>query len=111
MPQMGNFWPHACPVCSSLVSGTTTLRYPAENARMPREGWKDYTGFIAKNGHLLLHRRVDSRHWHDGDRDGSDHAGVLAQIVPGIGALNLGRSGDVSLHGTARTGVLPAFNG
>jgi sigma-B regulation protein RsbU (phosphoserine phosphatase) len=76
-------------------SGNQTLTYPAgSKLDAPPEGWKDYAGYLLKDGTYYSAAIVK---W-----EGTTvlalapiSSGVLGSIVPGIGALRIGTDGPI----------------
>lgn len=91
--QMGRLLIERLPGIQIVVSGTQNLHYPPESRiDAPPEGWKDYTGSLLKDGVYYSAAIM---------RSGATTVAVLAPItsdvlanvVPGIGALRLGGDG------------------
>src|SRR5579863_3256932 len=84
-----------------LVTGEPIFRYPPESKfDAPPEGWKDYTGYLVKDGAWYSAAIVKT-----GDTTAVALApidtDVLKNIVPGIGAMQLGIDGPIG-------GAIPA---
>jgi sigma-B regulation protein RsbU (phosphoserine phosphatase) len=78
-----------------LVTGEQTFHYPPESAlNAPPDGWKDYTGYILKDGVYYSAAIVKT-----GDTTAVALApidtDVLKNVVPGIGALRIGADGPI----------------
>jgi sigma-B regulation protein RsbU (phosphoserine phosphatase) len=84
-----------------LVTGDQTFHYPPESTLdAPADGWKDYTGYLVKDGAWYSAAIVKT-----GDTTAVALApidtDVLKNIVPGIGAMQLGIDGPIG-------GAIPA---
>jgi sigma-B regulation protein RsbU (phosphoserine phosphatase) len=95
-----------------LVTGDQTFRYPENNnVDAPPDGWRDFTGIVYKGGRFYCMSFV---------RGTAAQALVLvplapdllANLVPGIGALNLSNHSapGSSLNGRLAGSVPPAYN-
>jgi phosphoserine phosphatase RsbU/P len=107
--QMGTSLATRMPAVEILVTGDQTLRYPGGNAaETPVPGWKEYTGYVAKEG-LYYSAAVARSNGTTVIAMAPITPEILEKIVPGIGALNLG---SVGMGINARAGAVPAaFNG
>jgi phosphoserine phosphatase RsbU/P len=107
--QMGTSLATRMPAVEILVTGDQTLRYPGGNAaENPVPGWKEYTGYVAKEG-LYYSAAVARSNGTTVIAMAPITPEILEKIVPGIGALNLG---SVGMGINARAGAVPvAFNG
>ncbi|HTA44839.1 MAG TPA: SpoIIE family protein phosphatase [Bryobacteraceae bacterium] len=113
LPQMGGFLSARMPGLQIVVGGDQTLHYPSTSAiPAPAPGWKDYTGWIAKDS--VFYSAVVAK-------AGGTTVVALAPVspdvmekaIPGIGALNLstGLLEDMPVNNGTAGSVPPAWNG
>jgi sigma-B regulation protein RsbU (phosphoserine phosphatase) len=96
--QMGTFLGERMPGIQVAVinrerGGDQTLHYPPQSTlEAPPEGWKDYTGYILKDG-LYYSAAIAKTGGTTAVALAPISPEVLKNIVPGIGALRLGTNG------------------
>jgi phosphoserine phosphatase RsbU/P len=102
---MGNFLGQRMPGLQVMVTGNHTVHYPHDSALdAPAEVDRDYTGCIRK-GNVLYFVSIAHRNNTTVIAAAPITPKVLAQIVPGIGALQIGERAPVA-------GTVPAaYNG
>ena len=102
---MGNFLSQRMPGLQVLVTGNHTVHYPHDSAlEAPAEVDRDYTGCIRK-GNVFYFVSIAHRNNTTVIAAAPITPKVLAQIVPGIGALQIGERAAVA-------GTVPApYNG
>jgi sigma-B regulation protein RsbU (phosphoserine phosphatase) len=99
--QMGNFLNARMPGVQLAVIGDDSVRYPSGSTlEAPPSGWKDYTGYILKDG-LYYSAAIVKTGGATAIALAPINADVLRNIVPGIGASRLGEKGQFA-------GVVPA---
>jgi sigma-B regulation protein RsbU (phosphoserine phosphatase) len=90
---MGGFLVERMPGIQVLVNGDQTLHYPPQSTlEGPPEGWKDYTGYILKDG-VYYSAAIAKTGGTTAVALAPISPEVLKSIVPGIGALRIGTNG------------------
>jgi phosphoserine phosphatase RsbU/P len=91
--QVGSFLGERMPGIQILVSSDQTLHYPPRSTlEAPPQGWKDYTGYILKDG-VYYSAAIAKTGGTTAVALAPISPEVLKNVVPGIGALRIGANG------------------
>ena len=99
--QMVRFLDERIPKLQLLVTGEQTFHYPPESTLdAPPDGWKDYTGYLMKDG-VYYSAAIVKTGGTIAVALAPIDSDVLKNIVPGIGAMQVGTNGPIG-------GAIPA---